>query len=320
MTTCHRTVDDYYNNTHQPDCTDRSCTGCVRCTHDDNGNPVTHCDHRYACTSHLNTGEYACPNCLARLRGNIKHVVDLVTLMPYAATSDGIDSEAVNIAGPAADVVLAQWARFNAAWLDGQDLKSIEEADMLHPFTCLATWERNLREALDHDAVKISSPNLVDAATYLQWVLTDLARDPDYRTSLRELAADVRRLRTHLETVLHNSHIPDQGAPCPECPSPAPKLTQEWSDAGARWDRWRCPRNRDHVWTETQYRAWVTDDYLANARWLTAADITKAHGIKAGTLRQWAARKQIHRKRTSRGLWTYNVDDALRLAGQELQA
>ena len=29
-------------------------------------------------------------------------------------------------------------------------------------------------------------------------------------------------------------------------------------------DRWVCPRNRDHWWSEEDYRRWVADVYEAN--------------------------------------------------------
>ena len=51
--------------------------------------------------------------------------------------------------------------------------------DLLHPGTCLSYWERLLREDLEHDAVTLVSDTISESRRYLDWVLTDLARDED---------------------------------------------------------------------------------------------------------------------------------------------
>ena len=65
-------------------------------------------------------------------------------------------------------------------------------------------------------------------------------------------------------------------APCPMCATPAPRLNREyghWCEdedcqklhyADDSGDRWVCPRNRDHWWSEEDYRRWVADVYEAN--------------------------------------------------------
>jgi hypothetical protein len=108
---------------------------------------------------------------------------------------------------------------------------------------------------------------------YLDRNLHRVANDDEQDFPL--LARELKKCRQHLESVLHNDQRPDRGAPCPECTSPdggvGPRLKREFAhwcededcermhydDDGA--DLWRCPRNRDHVWTNDAYMRWIDE-------------------------------------------------------------
>lgn len=317
-TPCHwdDSTERHMLQTHQVACKDRDCTGCVPCERDEHGTPVTHCRFRRRCTSHLTLGDHTCPRCLSLIRSDLTLIVTLAALADQEAIAAGPDSDALSIAGPAANVVVSRWRRINAA----KTGEPIEETDWAHPAIALAEWERTVREDLEHDTETVASDTLSASAGYLDWVLTDLARDVARATLLAELGSGVAQIRAHLEGVMHDSRGAERGAPCPTCPITeeqpiAPRLTRHWNEAdktGAD-DTWRCPRDPEHWWYEADYRKWVSDDYLLNATWLSAPDIERTHGIKASTLRQWASRDRIARKKTTAGRWVYNVDQALAL-------
>ena len=131
---------------HQPECVNPACKGCKKCEHDQ-GNPVRHCRVRLRCTSHLGWTEYACPECVGKVRTNLSALVDTLALMPAEAEEQGVNSEAANLAGPHADYVSATWRLINA----DKAGEKVEELDMSDPYTCLTLHERTIREDLGHD-------------------------------------------------------------------------------------------------------------------------------------------------------------------------
>lgn len=273
MTYCRwdRTAERHLLREHRPDCTSPICRGCQPCRHDDDGNPVRHCRVRRRCTSHLGWDEHACPGCLARIRANLDGLQTALAAMPAEAAERGIDSEPANLAGPHADYVTASWRLINA----DRAGESVEELDMLDPYTCLTFHERTIRELLGHDSETLVSPTIAGCAGYLGWVLTDLARDESMVPILADLLATTARLRDHAETVLRDSRAPERGAPCRSCPAPAPRLILRrghWCEdpdcdrehyADDSGDRWVCPEDRDHEWSAEDYRRWVYADARA---------------------------------------------------------
>lgn len=176
----------------------------------------------------------------------------------------GVDSEPANLAGPHADYVTASWRTINAHRAG----HLVEELDMRDPYTCLTFWERNIREDLDHDGTVLVSPTVAEAAAYLDWVLTDLARMDGQADTLAELLAATSILRGHVESALRDSRAPERGIPCPDCVADginAERLTRHYGhwctnadceqvhyldDSG---DFWRCPRDPDHEWSHDVY-------------------------------------------------------------------
>lgn len=245
---------------HLPECTERTCNGCRPCTHDEHGSPVTHCGSRPMCAEHLDHAHpRTCPRCIARTRADLDHIVRLSGLMLDEAIVTGVDSEAAMIAGPAADPADLTEIR---EWLTWQGITELPMYDDRHPYTLLARWAQQLAIAYGHPPRKRTTVEI--AASYLSWMLTDVAQDPGQ--DFRLFAKEIIRCRTHLEAVLGASRAPERGAPCWECETPAPRLvrrrahwcerpdcTREHDATGAR-DTWVCPNNRDHWWTEAEYR------------------------------------------------------------------
>lgn len=354
---CKARVGGYYLPEHLPTCRDRECPGCKPCTHDQAGNPVDHCTARDHCSEHLDRSHpLTCPRCIARVRGNLAEIEHLTSLMLPEAIITGLDSDAAVIAGPAAhpggvDAMrvyvrghVEHW--MTAGRIDDHDaariLADLPLDDDRHPYTLLARWELHLRAHYGHPAPRWHAPGqphhghekpvtLASAVSYLSWLLTDLAQDPD--GEFAKFATEVRGCRAHLENVLANSHAPVRGAPCPECPIPAPKLqlrrahwcddedcTREHDLTGAR-DTWVCPANPDkHWWQEATYRLRVEDEYLDSAEALTASDMQRRYGIPPGTLRRWAHEGKVKRAgRDGSGRLMYDVAQARERHAQQQQ-
>ncbi len=268
---------------HRSDCNIVECRGCLPCMHDDAGNPVRHCRTRTRCTSHLGWDDHTCPECLGKIRGNMTAILDAMALMPEEALERGINSEPANLAGPHADYVTSQWRLVNA----DRAGQTVEELDMRDPYTCLTMYERTIREDLNHDDVTLVSATIGGAASYLAWVLTDLARDDEQTETLTALLGATTVLRAHVEAALRDSRAPERGIPCPECSATleqaraaagedadlsargkaAPRLVRHyshWCDSercerihhrDQIGDEWRCPQDPAHVWSHTDYEA-----------------------------------------------------------------
>lgn len=333
---CQRDADGYRLPEHQADCRDRFCPGCIECTHDEAGNPIRHCGVRWRCTSHLGPDEHACPRCLGMIRRNLSGILNALAAMPEEA-AEGSDS-ALSYAGPSAH---PDGYRVRMLYNDRHGLDT-EDYDQLDPWAMLGVRERMIREDLGHDQRILTSPSLGETCAYLDWVLTDLARDEQQTIVVADLLAETSRLRSHLEAVLRDSRAPEKGAPCPECPPrhcergcddcphPAPRLVKRWAHycdredcdrehdtTGAR-DTWQCPRVSEHWWSEADYRMRISDDYLANADALTAEQIEAQHGIKASTVRAWASKEKVRKRgKDQRGRMLYDVEDTRKLGSRE---
>lgn len=237
------------------------------CRVDDYGDPTKHCTARRTCSVHIGRDELTCPRCIGRTRADIRWIVNLAALMPTEALSRGVNSEPANLAGPAGDPLVNSWRRIDISRATGAPIgDGIEETA---PTEVLGTWQWMLSEDYDHELP--DRITLATAAAYLDRNLSRVANDPEQDWPL--MAREIRRCRSHLEAALRNSSRPERGAPCPECESPRPRLTRtygHWCDDDAceqihhaddTDDRWVCPRNRDHWWSEHDYRLRVADWY-----------------------------------------------------------
>ena len=262
------------------------------CRVDDYGDPTRHCTLRRSCSNHVGAAELTCARCIGKTRGDIRAILDRSAEL-WSVLLAGTErhrpvtmhSEAAYLVGPAADVEAWSWLKVAAKQGRIWHASMLEDDDDFHPYTVLTRWEFMLRE--DYDQPRDSPTSVASAAAYLERTLPRLANDDSQDFQL--FAREIRACRAHLEAVLQDGTAPEHGAPCPMCAQPAPKLNLEhghWctdpdcqrqfhystaiDDATGEdipdtsGDRWVCPHDREHWWTEEDYRRWVADVYEAN--------------------------------------------------------
>ena len=256
------------------------------CRRDDYGDPTHHCTARQSCSRHVGAGELTCARCIGRARANLRRIADLSALMLPAAIAGGVNSEAANLAGPAANPYA--WSERRIAmgrhldtWTtlgritEKQHLHAIvamPDDDEDHPYSVLGRWEMMLREDYGHPSK--TRVTIASAAEYLGRQLHVMAQDDAQDFPL--LARELRRCRNHLEAVIRNSNAPERGATCPECrrerpDKPARRLTRtygHWCEdedceqihfADDSGDIWRCPTNGEHWWNPQGYADMLQD-------------------------------------------------------------
>lgn len=241
------------------------------CRRDDYGDPTRHCTAKRTCANHVGPGELTCARCLGRVRANLRRIPVVSQLMMLVAVEDGVNSEAANLAGPAADPEAWSWRKIAARRGGPWHLSLIEDDDEEHPYLVLGRWDMMIREDYGHPSDE--RVTIANAAAYLDRQLGRIAQDEEQDFPL--FAREVRTCRNHLERVLRTAASRQRGAPCPDCTSPddgvGPRLVREyghWCEdedcerlhyADDTADRWVCPRNRAHEWTPKAYSDYVEE-------------------------------------------------------------
>lgn len=235
------------------------------CRTDDYGDPTKHCTARRTCAVHIGRDELTCARCIGRVRANLKRLPMLAALMMPVALGAGVNSEAANLAGPAADPEAWMWRKIAARQGGPWHLSLIEDDDERHPYTVLGRWDMMIRE--DYDQPSDVPVTIANAAAYLNRQLGRIAQDPEQDFTL--LAREIRKSVQHLEAVMADGEPRERGVPCPECTSEetgvGPRLVRQY----AHWcddpeccrlhydtddeDRWVCPRDQAHAWTHEDY-------------------------------------------------------------------
>lgn len=277
---------------HQDDC-EGDCSGCAICTE-------PHC--RVCGLTHANG---TCAECMADSRANLHKIARLCGSLPEEVEHRGINGEAMMLLGPAADPE----ARGH---LEASVLAGRVPADYLtdasgetHPVFVLLSWQMIWRDALEHDEAPDSQ--LDTAVTYIDQQMTYMGGYE--HVPFEDFAGDLRRCVTHLESVLHDGVQVDRGAPCMNC---GVLLERAWDAEGVGKDGWACPRCKQTS-TEDQYRFAVAHLHRTQATHLTDRDMEIRTGVKAGTVRAWALRGVVERRRDA-GRSLYSVADVLKRA------
>lgn len=317
--TCHYDAErGWLSPEHLRDCDERDCAGCKPCG-------KSHCDLMGRCPNHVEqaAGIFTCPSCIGAVKRRVRTIVERYAELPEEIEAKGIDSEALNLHGPAATAEqLAARRRYDdtRGWCDFP--RTLAADDPHHPYAVLGRWDMAIRESYGPPTDLFVT--LTRAADYLTGpVIEKFAHTSEFE----EFAHDVSRCLTHLETVLSDSREPEKGAPCPTCrdelpPGTAPRLRKRYgADVTGKDDTWHCPRNPAHWWSHVDYRARVDGDYLEHAETLTASQMHEAHGIKPGTLRQWANRGVVDKRgRNEQGQQLYDVRQAKKAQGDTQSA
>lgn len=268
------------------------CAGCLRC-------PENHCGECSRGT-HLGFGEHTCPACVGKVRAALRSILDLYASLPAEAQVRGVDSEAANLNGPAADPEAWSWRKAHLAKTIPWD--QLPEDDEHHPLNVLGGWVLAIGE--DYGDAPDRTLTLSELTDYLDKRLGRIANDvgQDFGQFRREVA----RCVAHLEAVLHDGEQRDTGAPCMTCNVP---LERVWG-IDTKADGWRCPRCRQTS-TEDQYRFAVQHLHRSEASELTDHDMAIRTGVRAGTVRVWARRGLVG-KRLDSGRMLYSVADVLK--------
>lgn len=294
---------------HTGACQDEACSGCAPCER-------SHC--RVCGVAH-DAG--TCPECMAETRSALREIGRLCGSLPEEVEHRGVEGEAMMLLGPAANPEARGHLEASVAAGRVSPDYLAEAIGETHPVWVLGTWEMVWRDALDHDEAEMVT--LAAAVTYLDRTMSYMGTFQ--HVPFEDFARDLRRCLGHLEAVLHEGEQIDNGAPCMTCRAdlrrvwngdlmPWAKKTEPHPEK-ARDDGWACPRCRR--WhTENQYRTAVLAMHNAEAKWLTDTAMERRTGVKAGTVRVWANRGEIERKRES-GRMVYAVSDVLKRLGGE---
>lgn len=283
---------------HVEDC-EGDCAGCSPC-------PLAHCLGCYR-----EHHDHVCPGCLADVRETLGEIGRLCDALPEEVEVKGVDSEAFNLLGPAADPEAVGHMRASVAvgrvpsdWLESADHE-------LHPLQVCGTWMEAYLEAFDHD--EPARITVESALSYLTRNLEHIGTEDDI--PFRDFRRDLSACRTHLERVLHDGEQVETGAPCMTCEKPllrvfgGQELPWKYRDGSrplAPEDVWACRKCQE--WRdEESYGLNVAQAHRDNADWLTAAEIEFLCDLKPATLRKRVERGDLISRRDS-GRTVYRVD------------
>jgi hypothetical protein len=184
-----------------------------------NGDPcrLAHCQ---SC-GHRHVEQKTCPTCIGEARTDLIDIVRLASHLPPEAEEPnrGVKSEAAMLTGAVADVgAWRQRRTYGYRDVTGHDKHgNLVFPDRLgenSPLWVLGTWDLLVTEHYGHKRTKRIT--LERARDYLAANLSDLAQDPDF--PFDDMATDVRKCRSHLENVLHDSRFGDRAnVGCFEC-------------------------------------------------------------------------------------------------------
>lgn len=272
-----------------------TCPGCQPCTE-------PHC--RVCGKEHALT----CPLCVGSVRDDLAYIGRLVADLPEEVEHKGVESEAANLLGPAAnpEAIGHMHASINAGRIPADYLEYADNDR--HPLTVLGTWQMAYEGAFGMD-----ESEAITVAGSVLWLTTMLPRAAaEVDVPFEDFAREVRESVAHLERVLHDGEQRETGAPCMDCRVP---LVREWGKLVTA-DGWRCPRCRTFT-SEDQYRLAVLHLHRESAAWLTAAEVTVLTGITPAALRKRVERKEAKSRRDS-GRVVYAAESIPEVVAQRL--
>lgn len=275
------TPDGWMTPEHRNDCNHPNCPGCRPCD-------KHHCAAINGCPNHIdyNAGLQTCPACIGKVRRTLATINRLYAIdLPIEALNAGVNSEAVNLLGPAVPGVGPDERRGWCEWPLRND----------HPLIVLGDWDLSLR---DHYGPRTDLTITVPRAVAY---FDNLLNGPfPHGEQFVEFAKSIRGLLAHMEAVLHDSHAPEKGAPCPECTDGA-RLVKRYGPTEAD-DAWHCPNNPGtHSWTNTDYWNRIEGEHLNPNEWMNATQAAAHLGIEPATLRMRAVRRPKGRQKWKGG-------------------
>lgn len=257
------------------------------CRRDDYGDPTHHCTARRTCSAHVGNDERTCARCIGRVRANLKHIPLLSALTLPVAVTLGVNSQAANLAGPAADPAdwserriavrshLATWEKLGRI-SETQHLRArigMEDDDEGHPLNVLGRWCLMIAEDYGHD---LPTPLTVSsAADYLTRMLPRVAQDSTQDFPL--LMTEVRKCRRHMESAIAITAHHERGVPCPECVVVMQDKRAELAALGVpenEWPKLAAPRliRKYAHWCDDEDCCQVHHDTDAEDTWVCPRD------------------------------------------------
>lgn len=321
--TCHYDPDlGWLTREHVRDCKAHDCPGCKPCGR-------SHCGMRDRCGNHVaqHAGIFTCPSCIGKTRRGVKKILERYAELAEEYEFVGVDSEALNLHGPAA--YPGQWSERrrrlveqyeSRGWCEYPKHTAMAEDDPHHPLAVLGRWDMAIRESFEQP-----TDLFVTVSRAVDYLAGDILDTFAQHQEFEDFSRDVAACLSHLEDVLALSVRPELGAPCPTCrvdlqgqvdeqgkQRKAPRLHKRYGrDKTGLDDTWHCPVKAEHWWIHRDYRAMVDEDFLQHADRLTAQQMHAAHGITPGTVRQWATRGVVKRRGlNSFGQMLYDVEEA----------
>lgn len=293
------------------------CEECSAC-------PESHC--RVCNREHLDQLG-ACGQCLTEVRDNLAEITNATAELSEEVEHRGVDSEAMNLLGPATDP--EAWGHRTASALSGRiiladcdardldDLRAwLDKANSeTHPLWTISTWAMAYRDAFEHDEPS-GAVVLAHEVGYLNRNLTYAATWPD--VPFEDFARDLRRCVAHMESVLHDSEQGERtNIDCLDCGA---ALERKLSDRGFE-DVTTC-RGCKRRYKPAEYQQAVKNAYIDKAEWLGDADMATRTGVNPDTVRSWARAPKddsppLVRKTVQDGRTVYLVEDVERVAREK---
>lgn len=317
---------------HRADCREGDCAGCRPCG-------KSHCAMRDRCGNHVeqHAGIYTCPSCIGKTRRAVKAIAVRYAELPAEFEFIGVESEVLNLHGPAA--FPGQWAErrrrlaeqyADRGWCDFPRHGAMADDDPHHPLAVLGRWDIAVRESYGHP-----SDLFVTVSRAVDYLAGDVLSTLAHTKEFEEFAKDIASCLSHLEDVLALTERPEQGAPCPTCrvdlagqlddegkQKKAKRLLKHYgADLQGKQDTWHCPTNPEHWWGDVDYRARVEGDYVEQATELTADQAAKRFDIKASVIRVWGSRGHVRKCGLNRdGITLYDVKDIAKRHAEDSDA
>lgn len=297
---------------HEDGCEDETCRGCQPCT----------MDHCRVCTVEHSSG--ACGGCLAEVREGLTELRQMCGALPEEVETRGIDGEAMNLLGPAADPeARGHWeasvlaGRIVPVDCDARDLHEVRAwletaAHELHPLIVIGGWAIVYRDTFEHSE-PVGRVDVLTETGYLERNLTEMA-EVEF-VPFEDFARDLRRCVGHMEQVLGNS---DRGE----------RTNIDCLDCGAALERRLGAQGFEDVatcrgcrrrYTGPEYNFAVEANLIDRADWLGDQHMAQRTGVPATTVRSWARAPKsdddepLVRKDVQLGRTVYSVADVERV-------
>lgn len=307
------------------------CEGCQECSE-------THC--RLCYDEHIPEAHQTCPTCVNAVRSDLNAIPDLVDQLEDQAVNGAPDGRPLAMAAiPGGDAMVLMGAgsdgvssiREVTSWRDIHAADHERVGDPEPPLSLLASWEDDWRNVFGFR----HGPRATIQGC-VAWLTEHLHTAAQTHDAFDEFAQQVAGCRSRLESVLGHGTGDQKGAACIWCQATLVRRARERKERdqcdghadtfGGRsctyprqsgcCDRggvdldgeWHCPRCRRRYDPERYDRA-TKAAYIFHAEELSAPEMAARFSIPAGTIRVWANRGLVRKRRRPGSVTLYSVAD-----------